>query len=638
MSFRASRMKGRLPAAFLGMLALAVSGAVWAGPAAHASGGVDVFVGYADNLRANPGNFPTPWDGSPGVTFEGCTGSCTFDAGAVRIVNNSASPVTIDSVAVKISTCTFNMWPSANLAAGGQLIVTQTVTGASNGCASDGTMDTSDVGPNGEGYAGNCTPDGLIPEVDVSINGSVSSFSDTGQILNTGGVDAALCTPPPGNESTQWTPVGSAPCAGSSLMLAPASQHADIGGTAKVTATFTNSCGDPLQGASIHFGVTAGPNAGTTGTGTTDASGKATFSYSGGTAGTDTVSASTSNPAGTISSNDVRVIWDSAISATGGQSFTGTEPAAVGGTVATFTDPDPGATAGEYTASIDWGDGTGPSTGTVSGPTGGPFTVSDSHTYADEGSYSITVTITDADNAANAAMVTDSASVSDAALSAAGISPAPVSGQSFSGPVATFTDANATTSAPSDFTATIDWGDGSTPSAGTVTGSGGSYTVTGSHTYTGTGFFTVKVHIADDGGSTADARTTVLIFGTAHGGSFVIGDRNAATGTAVTFWGSQWWTLNTLSGGAGPASFKGFEDQPALPACGHAWTTDPGNSTPPPAGPLPAYMAVVVSSSVSQSGSAISGTTPSLVVVKTNPGYAADPGSPGTGTVVATIC
>src|SRR5215469_4927812 len=39
---------------------------------AKAAGSVDVFVGYADSLRANPTNFPTPWAGSPGITFEGC--------------------------------------------------------------------------------------------------------------------------------------------------------------------------------------------------------------------------------------------------------------------------------------------------------------------------------------------------------------------------------------------------------------------------------------------------------------------------------------------------------------------------------------------------------------------------------------
>ena len=166
----------------------------------------------------------------------------------------------------------------------------------------------------------------------------------------------------------------------------------------------------------------------------------------------------------------------------------------------------------------------------------------------------------------------------------------------------------------------------------------GSPVSSGSHSYADTGYYTVKVHVTDDGGSTADAQTKALIYGVAQGGNFVIGDGNAATGNAVTFWGAQWHKLNTLTGGPAPASFKGFEDQPAHAACGQDWTANPGNSTPPPSGSLPAYMAVIVSSSVSQSGSVISGNTPSMVVVKTNGGYGPDPGHPGTGTVIAKIC
>jgi hypothetical protein len=617
--------------------ALALIGVAATASPARASGGVEVSVGYADNARAAAVNFPTPWDGSTGVTFEGCTGGCTFDAGAVRMVNNSGSAVRIDSVAIKISTCTFNMWAPASIAPGGQLIVTQTANGPSNGCVADGTMDTSDVGPAGAAYAGNCTHDGLIPEVDVSIDGTVSTFNDSGQVLNTGGFDLAACRPS-ANESTQWTPIGSAPCAGSALTLAPLSQHQDVGTDAKVTATYTNSCGDPLQGASVDFAVTAGPDAGTTGSGVTDASGQAVFSYQGSAAGTDTVHASITNLAGTIPANDVQVIWDQAITAGGGRSFAGTEPAAVSATVASFADPDPSARGGEYSATIRWGDGSPASSGTVSGPVGGPFIVAGSHSYDDEGSYTITVTITDTDNAANSATVTDTADVGDAGLTASAISPAPVSGQAFDGQVADFTDANAATSSSADFTASIDWGDGSAASAGTVTGSGGSYAVAGGHAYPGTGYYVIKVHIVDDGGSTADAQTKVLIYGLAHGGSFVIGDGDAATGQPVTFWGAQWWKQNTPSGGPAPASFKGFEDQPSRPACAQNWTTDPGNSTPPPSGPLPAYMAVIVSSSISQSGSTISGDTPSVVVVKTDAGYAPDPGHPGTGVVIAKIC
>jgi hypothetical protein len=335
----------------------------------------------------------------------------------------------------------------------------------------------------------------------------------------------------------------------------------------------------------------------------------------------------------TFSGNDFGN-YDPSITATG-TPVSAIEAATFSGQVATFTDPDASASAGEYAATIEWGDGTS-TAGTVSG-SGGSFAVSGEHIYADEGSYEVKVAITDVDNSAISATATSSATVGDAALAASGVSPMPISPQSFGGTVANFTDAN-TTSTTTDFTATIEWGDGSPISEGTVSGEGGSYSVSGSHTYEGTGYFTIKVHIVDDGGSTADATTQVLIYGMAKGGNFVIGDKNAAAGTSVTFWGAQWWKLNSLSGGSGPAAFKGFEDSPATAVCGTSWTTDPGNSTPPPTGPLPEYMAVLVSSKISKAGSAISGNTVHEVVVKTNPGYAGNPGHAGTGTVIATIC
>jgi hypothetical protein len=326
---------------------------------------------------------------------------------------------------------------------------------------------------------------------------------------------------------------------------------------------------------------------------------------------------------------------DPPISATGGFTFGGTEPATVGRTVATFTDPDRFATAGEYSAKIDWGDGS-TSTGTISG-TPALFTVTDSHTYLDEGSCAITVTISDTDNLANSQTVTDSATVADAPLSSSCNGVPAVSLQAFSAPVAALVDANpiATTA---DFTATIDWGDASATSSGAVTGTG-PFTVSGGHTYASTGYFTITTTINDDGGQTTTTACKVLVFAFAPGGgSFVIGDGSSALLTPVTFWGAQWWTLNSLSGGSAPSSFKGFAKNPATPSCNAPWSTDPGNSAPPPAGPLPAFMGVIVTSSSSKSGSTISGNTPSIVVVRTNAGYDSNPGHAGTGTVVAQLC
>jgi hypothetical protein len=49
-------------------------------------------------------------------------------------------------------------------------------------------------------------------------------------------------------------------------------------------------------------------------------------------------------------------------------------------------------------------------------------------------------------------------------------------------------------------------------------------------------------------------------------------------------------------------------------------------------------MAVIVTSSAAKSGSVVSGDTAHIVIVKTDPGYAPDPGHPGTGTVVSQVC
>jgi hypothetical protein len=68
-------------------------------------------------------------------------------------------------------------------------------------------MDGSDIGPGGSGYDGNCTPDGIEPTVDVTVNGVTTTYLDSTQVLNTGGFDLGRC-PYPTNESIQWTTIG----------------------------------------------------------------------------------------------------------------------------------------------------------------------------------------------------------------------------------------------------------------------------------------------------------------------------------------------------------------------------------------------------------------------------------------------
>jgi hypothetical protein len=120
--------------------------------------------------------------------------------------------------------------------------------------------------------------------------------------------------------------------------------------------------------------------------------------------------------------------------------------------------------------------------------------------------------------------------------------------------------------------------------------------------------------------------------------AFVIGDGNAAPGSAVEFWGAQWWSLNTVGGGPAPASFKGFATTVTLTGpCSGTFTTGPGNSSAPPPAVGPA-IPVLVASDVTQSGAVISGTFGDIVAVQTNPGYGPSPGQAGTGSVLGSVC
>jgi sugar lactone lactonase YvrE len=163
--------------------------------------------------------------------------------------------------------------------------------------------------------------------------------------------------------------------------------------------------------------------------------------------------------------------------------------------VATFTDPigaelangrpDPNA----YSASIDWGDQSGSDSNTTIqwNAATQTFTVLGSHRYAEESvtPYAISVTLK---HGSSVSALTALASVADQPISDLGVT-APgnvVEGvatpASFN--IAAFTDP-AGGEAVSDYTASIDWGDGTQPVAGTVVSDGGgSFHVSApAHTY-----------------------------------------------------------------------------------------------------------------------------------------------------------
>src|SRR5205807_1450611 len=146
---------------------------------------------------------------------------------------------------------------------------------------------------------------------------------------------------------------------------------------------------------------------------------------------------------------------------------------------------------------INWGDGN-TSSGAVTYDAGTDvYTVSGSHTYADEGAFAVSVSIVD--DGGSTASVGLSATVADAALTAsAGPAISATEGASTGTvTVATFTDANPGDHT-ADFTVLITWGDGNTTSGAISYDSGaGTYTVTGSHTYAEEGTYSITVDIND---------------------------------------------------------------------------------------------------------------------------------------------
>jgi len=199
--------------------------------------------------------------------------------------------------------------------------------------------------------------------------------------------------------------------------------------------------------------------------------------------GSETFYVTLSNPTGeatlgAITTTVVTIKDDDII----GTRITATEGVPFTGVVASFASSNPSVPAGDYSATIDWGDGTPdvPDTtpGAITPISGGGFNVTGTHTYTEEGTYPLAVHIGGASSigAANLSAVT----VQDAPLTATAVNFSVTGHKNFSGVVANFTDVDPGGIA-SDYTATITWDDGTT-SAGTISGSG-LFSVSGSHVF-----------------------------------------------------------------------------------------------------------------------------------------------------------
>ena len=190
--------------------------------------------------------------------------------------------------------------------------------------------------------------------------------------------------------------------------------------------------------------------------------------------------------------------------------------------IATFIDNGGSAPIGDYSAIIDIYDSMGTlvfaglaSSITENGNSNQYTVGAPAITLPEEGTYQVAVSVVDTAGATPITTTgTSTATIADAPLTAG---PATLLTSNTGVALATgtvvgsFTDANPT--APiSDFTATIDWGDGSPNSIGTITQPGGvgtPFDVTGGHTYAKSGSYITTIIVQDVGGS------TVTIFGTA---------------------------------------------------------------------------------------------------------------------------
>ncbi|HEY7426509.1 MAG TPA: putative Ig domain-containing protein [Gemmataceae bacterium] len=211
---------------------------------------------------------------------------------------------------------------------------------------------------------------------------------------------------------------------------------------------------------------------------------------------TDTITGASTTDATTAT------VTTAPLTATGGFDLGAVQQQSSSLTLATFTSGNPNLTASDFTATIDWGDGSGAVPATVSDSGDGEFSVSGSHTYAQNGTYTATITITGTDGAT--ASTTSTVTVGDV-----------FAGIQSNLTVSSFTDADTSVLA-SSFTATINWGDGN-QSNGTMSGSNGVFTVQGTHTYTqdsidqAGGVYTVTVTVSDSSSDTLTSSRTVAV-------------------------------------------------------------------------------------------------------------------------------
>lgn len=164
-----------------------------------------------------------------------------------------------------------------------------------------------------------------------------------------------------------------------------------------------------------------------------------------------------------------------------------------------------------YRVTVFWGNGrTAAGTLTRMTPTSTTHVISAGHTYADPGTYAVMVRVT-ADTRTVLSIDT-TATVADARFYAGRVAHRVTVTNPFSGVVATIQDTNPKGGKASDYTATIDWGNGRTTAGVIRQVSPGRFEVTGATAFTTVGTRTVKVTIQSvASGVTATAESIFIV-------------------------------------------------------------------------------------------------------------------------------
>lgn len=158
-----------------------------------------------------------------------------------------------------------------------------------------------------------------------------------------------------------------------------------------------------------------------------------------------------------------------------------------------------------WTATVDYGDGTGPQPLTL---TATDFSLS--HVYKDNGTYTVTVAVTDNQGLTGTKTAQVIVSNLGPQVSTIMAPSAPIQVNTAINASANFTDVGVLDT----HTASWDWGDGNTTN-GTVTEANGSGSVTGTHTYTAQGVYTVTLTVTDkDGWAGSSSYQYIVIYDT----------------------------------------------------------------------------------------------------------------------------